>query len=183
MRTERLLLETWSEAHTRLLIRLSAIADVTRFIGNGETWTPARAQVVAADKRAHRSRHGLGWRAAFELATGEPVGVMAANVVGEGTAGLDPADHEIGWWLDPVAWGRGLRARGRGRAVPGALRRRRRAQRRRADPARKRGLDRRRAGQRPAPGGDDHRRLRRGRGDLPPDGGRLAPYGPSFLTG
>ncbi len=85
---------------------------VTRFIGNGEPWSVERAEVIAADKREHWSRHGFGWRAAIERSSGEAVGVMAANLVGEGTAGVDPADHEIGWWIDPAAWGRGLAREG-----------------------------------------------------------------------
>ena len=86
--------------------------EITRFIADGRPWSAARAQIVAADKRAHWSRHGFGWRAAVERATGQLVGIMAANCVGEGTAGVDPADHEIGWWLDPGAWGRGLAREG-----------------------------------------------------------------------
>jgi RimJ/RimL family protein N-acetyltransferase len=110
--TARLALERWTEAHTELLIRLSAMPAVTRFIADGKPWSAARAQIVAADKREHWSRHGFGWRAAIERATGQPVGVMSANRVGANTAGVDPEDHEIGWWLDPVAWGRGLAGEG-----------------------------------------------------------------------
>lgn len=85
---------------------------VTRFIADGKPWSAARAQVVAADKHEPWSRHGFGWRAAIERATAQPVEVMSANRVGEGTAGVDPEDHEIDWWLDPVARGRGLAREG-----------------------------------------------------------------------
>lgn len=112
MRTERLELERWSDRHTALLIRLAAMPAITRFIGNGEPWSVERAEVIAADKREHRRRHGFGWRAAIERSSGEAVGVMAANLVGEGTAVVDPDDHEIGWWVDPSAWGRGLAREG-----------------------------------------------------------------------
>jgi RimJ/RimL family protein N-acetyltransferase len=68
---------------------------------------------------------------AIERATGQPVGVMSANRVGEGRPGVDPEDHDIGWWLDPVAWGRGLAREGAGCALRGALRGRWRGERRR----------------------------------------------------
>jgi RimJ/RimL family protein N-acetyltransferase len=86
--------------------------EITRFIANGEPWSAGRAQIVAADKREHWSRHGFGWRAAVDRGSGQPVGIMAANLVGAGTAGVDPSDHEIGWWLDPAAWGSGLAREG-----------------------------------------------------------------------
>jgi RimJ/RimL family protein N-acetyltransferase len=88
------------------------MAQITRFIGNGQPWSVERAHVVAAEKRKHWSRHGFGWRAAVEHASGRAVGIMSANLVGVGTAGVDPSDHEIGWWVDPAAWGRGLAREG-----------------------------------------------------------------------
>ena len=40
------------------------------------------------------------------------VGLIALNFLGEGTEGLDPTEHEIGWWLDPADHGRGLAREG-----------------------------------------------------------------------
>jgi RimJ/RimL family protein N-acetyltransferase len=110
--TPRLLLEPWDERHTEMLVRLSAIPEVMRYIGPGEAWSRARALESADRQRRHWEEHGFGWRGATDRATGELVGLMALNFAGEGTPGLDPREYEIGWWLDPRAWGRGLAREG-----------------------------------------------------------------------
>lgn len=112
LETARLRLEPWDEAHTPLLVRLSAIPEVMRHIASGEVWAPDKAEQVARDKREHWTRHGFGWRAAIDRSTGEAVGFVALNLAGEGTVGLAPDEHEIGWWLEPAAWGRGLAREG-----------------------------------------------------------------------
>jgi RimJ/RimL family protein N-acetyltransferase len=112
LETPRLRLDPWTEAHTDLLVHLSSIPEVMRFIGPGVPWSPAHAEQVAAAKRQHWIEHGFGWRPATEKATGELVGFMALNFAGTGTAGLDPSEYEIGWWLAPQAWGRGLAREG-----------------------------------------------------------------------
>jgi RimJ/RimL family protein N-acetyltransferase len=71
-----------------------------------------KAQAVAAAAREHWREHGFGWRAAVEKATGRPVGFIALAFAGEGTPGLHRFEYEIGWWLDPRAWGRGLAREG-----------------------------------------------------------------------
>jgi RimJ/RimL family protein N-acetyltransferase len=51
-------------------------------------------------------------RATVEKADGRGIGLVSLNYAGEGTAGLDPGEREIGWWLEPDAWGRGLGTEG-----------------------------------------------------------------------
>jgi RimJ/RimL family protein N-acetyltransferase len=110
--TARLRLHPWGVQDTELLIRLSSIVEVMRFIGPGVLWPRARAEEVAAAQRQHWTEHGFGWRPAVEKATNEVVGFMALNFAGEGTVGLDAAEYEIGWWLAPWAWGRGFEREG-----------------------------------------------------------------------
>jgi RimJ/RimL family protein N-acetyltransferase len=110
--TARLLLEPWDERHTELLVRLSAIPEVVRFVGPGSRWSRAQALEAAERQRRHWEEHGFGWRGAAEKAGDALVGFMALNLAGEGTAGLDPREYEIGWWLAPEAWGRGLAREG-----------------------------------------------------------------------
>jgi RimJ/RimL family protein N-acetyltransferase len=112
LETPRLRLDPWTEAHTELLVRLSSIPEVMRFIGPGVPWSPTHAQEAAAAKRQHWIEHGFGWRPATEKGTAELVGLMALNFVGTGTTGLDATEYEIGWWLAPQAWGRGLAREG-----------------------------------------------------------------------
>jgi RimJ/RimL family protein N-acetyltransferase len=110
--TARLLLHPWGEEHTELLVRLSALPEVTRYVALGETWSRAKAEEAAAAARRHWSEHGFGWRPAADKASGELVGFMALSFAGEGIPGVAPDEYEIGWWLAPQAWGRGLAREG-----------------------------------------------------------------------
>jgi RimJ/RimL family protein N-acetyltransferase len=105
--TVRLRLEPWSRRHLGLLARLSAMPAVTRYVGTGEPWEPARVETVAAAQVEHWRRHGFGWRVAVERETGDEVGFMALNFTRADTEGLAPGEYEIGWWLDPAVHGRG----------------------------------------------------------------------------
>ncbi|MGH2858950.1 MAG: GNAT family N-acetyltransferase [Solirubrobacteraceae bacterium] len=114
LRTERLLLEPWDETHTELLRQLALTPAVMRYVGNGATWSDARIEDVAQRNREHWREHGFGWRVA-RLRTAQrpeaPIGLIALSFAGEG-AGIDAGEHEIGWWLAPHAWGRGLAREG-----------------------------------------------------------------------
>jgi len=110
--TERLRLERWDDRHTDLLVRLSSTPEVMRFIGTGDPWPALLAEDVARAERRHWEQHGFGWRATVDKADGNGIGLVSLNYAGEGTAGLDPGEREIGWWLEPGAWGRGLGSEG-----------------------------------------------------------------------
>lgn len=56
----------------------------------------------------HWREHGFGWRVALERESGLTLGFVMLNLLGEGVAGVDPDEFEIGWWLRPSAWGRGF---------------------------------------------------------------------------
>jgi pimeloyl-ACP methyl ester carboxylesterase/RimJ/RimL family protein N-acetyltransferase len=111
LHTPRLRLEQWAESHTDMLLRLAARPEVTRHIGDGEPWPARRAVALAQANREHWRRHGFGWRAAVETGSGRPVGLIALGFAGE-AAGVGADEYEIGWWLDPQAWGRGLAREG-----------------------------------------------------------------------
>jgi RimJ/RimL family protein N-acetyltransferase len=109
LRTDRLTLDPWTEPDFTLLGSLARTPAVMRYIGDGTTWTDARLADVAAHISEHWRRHSFGWRVARE--DGSPVGFIALNFAGDG-AGVDPGEYEIGWWLAPSAWGRGLAREG-----------------------------------------------------------------------
>jgi RimJ/RimL family protein N-acetyltransferase len=110
--TERLRLEPFGDAHLALLAELGSLPEVVRHIGTGEPWTPERVDESAARQRAHWRDHGFGWRAAVERDSGRAVGFIVLQLAGEGTEGVDPREHEVGWWLHPDVWGRGLAREG-----------------------------------------------------------------------
>jgi len=110
--TARLRLDRWSEPHTPLLVQLSSVPSVVRYIGLGMPWPQSKAEEISAAQRGHWNEHEFGWRAAVEKTSARHVGLMALNFVGPGTAGLDPSEYEIGWWLEPSIWGRGFAREG-----------------------------------------------------------------------
>lgn len=110
--TERLRLEPWAGAHGGMLARLSALPQVMRYIGGGATWTPAEAESHSARALVHWRRHGFGWRAAVERASGRPVGLIALNFAGSEVEELADDEYEIGWWIDPADWRRGYATEG-----------------------------------------------------------------------
>ena len=116
LETARLLLEPWAPRHGAMLARLAAMPLVMRYIGTGAIWTPAEADEHSSRALVHWRAHGFGWRAAVARDTGWTVGLIALNFAGPGTAGVAEDDYEIGWWLDPDVWGKGLAVEG-GRAI------------------------------------------------------------------
>jgi RimJ/RimL family protein N-acetyltransferase len=109
LETDLMSLDPWTEADGRLLADLARTPAVMRYIGDGTTWTDARIHGVAEHIAEHWRQHGFGWRVA--RCDGTPIGFIALNFAGEG-AGIDPGEYEIGWWLAPTAWGRGLAREG-----------------------------------------------------------------------
>ena len=112
LETARLLLPEWSDSDAALLARLSADPRVVRYIGDGQCWSPEKAADVSRGKVEHWRANGFGWRVAIEKESDEPIGFAALNYLGEATAGLDPEQFEIGWWLLPSVWGRGFASEG-----------------------------------------------------------------------
>jgi RimJ/RimL family protein N-acetyltransferase len=110
LHTPRLRLDPWTDSDATLLGDLARTPAVMRHIGDGATWSDARIHGVAARMDVHWREHAFGWRVA-RLHDGRPVGLIALNFAGEG-AGVDAGEYEIGWWLSPSVWGRGLAREG-----------------------------------------------------------------------
>jgi RimJ/RimL family protein N-acetyltransferase len=107
--TPRLRLEVWSDGHADFLVEISARPEVMRYIGAGVPWSGEIARDLAAHNGAHWKLHGFGWRPAY-LADGDrPIGFAMLAFAGEG-AGIAAREYEIGWWLAPEVWHRGLGA-------------------------------------------------------------------------
>lgn len=111
LHTERLDLTAWTDGDAHLLGVLASTPAVVRYIGDGLPWSDARVQEVSARNSAHWARHGFGWRVARRRDEGAGIGFFALSFAGEG-AGIDPEEYEIGWWLEPAAWGQGLAREG-----------------------------------------------------------------------
>lgn len=110
--TARLALEPWDAGRREDFARATAIPEVVRYIGSGETWSREKADRVFHRNIRHWVEHGFGWRSALERDTGAWLGFLGLNHVPEEAVDSSPDDVEIGWWLLPEAWGRGLATEG-----------------------------------------------------------------------
>ena len=110
--TERLRLERVSERDLASFARLSADAEVMRFIGDGAPWPPQVAEQRFGRILEQWKAYDFGWRSAFERETGRWVGFLGLNYVPVEAVEVPDGEVEIGWWLEPAAWGRGLATEG-----------------------------------------------------------------------
>jgi RimJ/RimL family protein N-acetyltransferase len=90
-----------------MLRRLSADPRVVRYVGDGHVWTDQRVRQTSEAMLEHWRTHGFGWWVIALRDTGDEPGFAALNHPGPDT-GLDACDFEIGWWLAPEMWRRGL---------------------------------------------------------------------------
>lgn len=79
-----------------------------RYIGDGSTWSPERIDDVFERQLHHWQDHLFGWRAVLLRETGEWAGFVGLNHVGPEATEVTGDEVEIGWWLRPGMWGRGI---------------------------------------------------------------------------
>jgi RimJ/RimL family protein N-acetyltransferase len=104
--TARLELRSWEESFEDDLFRLSSDERMMRFIGDGRPWSRERAAERHQACLRHWEQYGFGWRGIFDR--GGFVGVAALNRLGTKVPGIEEDAIEIGWWVAPESWGRGL---------------------------------------------------------------------------
>ncbi|MBA9004959.1 GNAT family N-acetyltransferase [Thermomonospora cellulosilytica] len=105
--TRRLLLEPWQERHAPDLLRLATDIRVMRHIGTG-VWTPGYAARRHVRALRHWADHGFGWRAVHDRADRSFLGLVSLIRPAGPVAGVPEPALEIGWWVAPHAWGRGI---------------------------------------------------------------------------
>lgn len=106
LRTARLSLVPWDASLTDDLYRLSSDERVMRYVGDGQPWSRERTVKRSGELQEHWAEHGYGWRAIFEDDVFS--GVAALSRLGGLVPGIEESAIEIGWWVDPCAWGRGV---------------------------------------------------------------------------
>lgn len=104
--TARLELRPWQDSFEGDLFRLSSDERMMRFIGDGRPWSREHTAERHRACLRHWEQHGYGWRAIFDR--GDFIGVAALNRLGAIVPGIDADAIEIGWWVEPGSWGRGL---------------------------------------------------------------------------
>ncbi|HEY0537701.1 MAG TPA: GNAT family N-acetyltransferase [Actinoallomurus sp.] len=104
--TARFELRPWEDSFEDELVRLSADERVTRFLRDGRPWTREQATQRHRELLEHWREHGFGWHAIIEK--DRFAGVAALNHLGPMVPGIEESALEIGWWVDPASWGRGV---------------------------------------------------------------------------
>lgn len=92
----------WEDEHFEHMLRWATDPRMTRYIGDGKPWTRTYVEQRHEQALRHWEDHGFGLHAVVE--DGEVVGI--AQML-EGDLG----EIEIGYWVDPAHWGRGLATR------------------------------------------------------------------------
>jgi RimJ/RimL family protein N-acetyltransferase len=106
--TARLALMPWQDAFGEDLARLACDERVTQYIGNGRPWSVEQARQRHRACLRHWEDHHFGWRAILGRPGGRFLGIAALSYLGALVPGIEESAIEIGWWLDPGAWGRGI---------------------------------------------------------------------------
>lgn len=106
--TERLLLVPWQDRFRDDVARLTSDPRVYRFLGNGRPWDPGFVDQRHRAYLEHWSQHGFGWRGVLDVTSEEFLGVAALNYAGSQIPASGGRAFEIGWWLDPRYWKRGI---------------------------------------------------------------------------
>jgi RimJ/RimL family protein N-acetyltransferase len=112
LETERLILDPWQEDRREEFVSLASDPEVMRHIGAGSPWTRELAEDRFDWQLAHWRDHGFGWRSAVDRSSGDWLGFVGINHARPEAVELNPGDVEIGWWLAPSSWGRGLATEG-----------------------------------------------------------------------
>jgi RimJ/RimL family protein N-acetyltransferase len=106
--TARLALMPWQDAFGEDLARLASDERVMQYIGNGRPWDREQARQRHQACLRHWEDHRFGWRAILDRPGSRFLGLAALNYLGALVPGIEESAIEIGWWLDPAAWGRGI---------------------------------------------------------------------------
>jgi RimJ/RimL family protein N-acetyltransferase len=106
--TDRLILVPWQDTYFEELWRLAGDERIVRFVGDRRPWSAALIMARHEMALEHWTRYGFGWRAALDTATLGFVGLGALTHRAPDESGTGTAAIEIGWWVAPAAWGRGL---------------------------------------------------------------------------
>jgi RimJ/RimL family protein N-acetyltransferase len=79
-----------------------------QYIGDGRPWNREQARQRHRACLTDWEDHNFGWRAILDRTNGRFLGLAALNYLGALVPGIEESAIEIGWWLDPGAWGRGI---------------------------------------------------------------------------
>jgi RimJ/RimL family protein N-acetyltransferase len=92
----------WTAADRAAFAALATNLQVMRYIGAGTPWKDVQIDEFIAHQQDSARRHGFCLGPLVEARTGRLIGQAGLQHIGA------TGDVEIGWWLAPDCWGRGL---------------------------------------------------------------------------
>lgn len=102
LQTERLILDTWQSSDSAAFRPIATDPQVMRYITGGVAWTDEQIQsFVDRQVQQYADRGFCRWKL-LDKTTSEMIGFCGVGIW------RDTPLHEIGWWLAPPYWGRGL---------------------------------------------------------------------------
>ena len=102
LETDRLRFATWSRDDWQEFRKLTSDPLVVRYIGTGEAWSEERVKEFVTRQRDHWEKHGYCLWKLLPKDSDTQIGICGLQRLPVGQ------DVEIGWWLAPSHWGKGL---------------------------------------------------------------------------
>jgi RimJ/RimL family protein N-acetyltransferase len=100
--TARTLIREWQPTDWQPFRTIAADPQVMRYIADGSPWSDEQIQGFIARQRESAQEHGFCFGPLLDAASNVLIGQAGLQYLG--TTG----EVEIGWWLAPHCWGRGL---------------------------------------------------------------------------
>lgn len=113
--TERLIIADWRGDELPLFRRIAADPEVMRYIGTGDPWSDTRIAGFIDRQLQRGLRREIALWKLVERESGELIGLCGLQPL------LATEAVEIGWWLTPSRWGRGLATEAASRLLRFAL--------------------------------------------------------------
>lgn len=102
LETDRLRFATWVIDDWREFNKLASDPLVVRYLGNGVPWPEERVKEFVAHQIEGWEKHGICLWKVLPKESDSLIGICGLQRLPEGP------DVEIGWWLAPSQWGKGL---------------------------------------------------------------------------
>ena len=102
LETDRLRFATWRKEDWKEFQKIATDPMVVRYLGTGEPWPDERVQEFVARQCENWEKHGICLWKLLPKDSDTLIGICGLQHLPEGP------DVEIGWWLAPSHWGKGL---------------------------------------------------------------------------
>jgi RimJ/RimL family protein N-acetyltransferase len=115
--TQRLRLSRWQTADAVAFRPIAQDPKVMRYVNNGEPWSDAKVREFISRQMKHAACNGFCFWKIQRKPDGRLIGLCGLQALPLGCRW----EVEIGWWLAPRYWGRGLASEGASAVMREAL--------------------------------------------------------------